>query len=103
MVNSGSDPNLQLTPDRVIYFLIVLLFGMNKDEMSPVDKTIKGNFNDAIKIPKDIANITGQTNAKQLWEFYTVLLGLQKYENKASALQKNKATICALTWTNFSP
>lgn len=84
MENSSSDPEHRLSPDSVIKFLMILLFGMHSGELGVPGTTgpLQGNVNDAIRVPFDIAWISGQPNVQRLWQFYTVLSGVQSYGNQ---------------------
>lgn len=76
------------TPDRVIQFLMIYLLGIDKKDFLPPGSQIRGHYNDAIIVPKQIADITGvdtkAVNPTRLWQFYNVILGLQTYKANTS-------------------
>lgn len=76
---SADDPNKSLTPDRFIEYLIILLFGIDKNDFNEVGASMRGNFNDAIPVPSTISTITGNGSNKKLWQYYNFVLGLQRY------------------------
>lgn len=113
MVNASNDPTQQLSPDKVIQFLAVLLLGMKSGQLG-VDSRLgpfSGNFNDAISVPSIISQITGLPNAIYLWQFYNIVLGLQQFTKAATAQSTagNKPTAKNLNnnpskpWLLFQP
>lgn len=73
------------TPEKVIYFILVWLLGIQDKDSLPTDanQAVKGNFNDAIVVPSILAKLIGVPTGKQgnvyLYRFYNVILGLQHY------------------------
>jgi hypothetical protein len=73
-----------LPPDRVMALILVFTLGIDnqigtlKNNQDKLD-TIRGNFNDAILVPKPIAKLLGRPEANRLWQFYSIYLGVQQY------------------------
>jgi hypothetical protein len=82
----------KLSPDDMVQFLFVVIFGVDKDAVNLSNKS-RGVFSDAISVPSQVAMILNQPNAKKLWQLYTVYLGLQKYSNSSKSAP----------WESFSP
>lgn len=84
-------------PNEVIHLLMIWLFGINKKEYLADIKGIDlpGSFNDAIMVPKllaQILNIRSASSQVPLYQLYNAILGLQRYYKRS----ENE-------WENFSP
>lgn len=92
LMNTAKNPENALTPDIIIQYLIILLFGIDKTDLNELGN-LRGHFNDAITVPRILGTITGNPVGNKLWQFYNFHLGLQKYR----AGDPNRP------WVSFNP
>lgn len=87
-------------PDRLIGLLLIFTMGIDKSASKPLEglEYIRASFNDAIVVPRIVAQLMGKPKANRLWEFYNVYLGVQDYRTSGepwdsflpSAVRDNK-------------
>ena len=83
-------------PDKIMAMMIGILFGVSKTDLAyPTDAAItsRGTYSQAIIVPPIVSNILNLgAESKELWQFYNIYCGIQKYSNNKDS-----------AWGNFCP
>ena len=80
------DKTKEWTPDSMISLMLLLLLGIDRDQNLVNKLGAKGTFQDAIGIPQSVAHILNRRKATKLWQTYTILMGIQKYNKSNSSI-----------------